>query len=157
MISTKCAKRRIRRKRRIFFKTLIACILGMAEGIFIKFYMWFPLNGGRFHCKFGAVWIRHHGSTDVWKSQLCCSCQCTHSVCMPPVFLDRMTHYHVSWSLFLLFLCDLYLPCLKVLLIIFYAHLWVAWLTQRYSYFSTKPKVNLKCEIQVCFVLCMLW
>ena len=37
----------------------------MAEGIFFKFGMWSPLSGGHLHYKFGAIWIRHHGATDV--------------------------------------------------------------------------------------------
>ena len=34
----------------------MACILGMAEGIFFKIP---PLSGGHLHCKFGAIQIRH--------------------------------------------------------------------------------------------------
>ena len=78
------------RKQKKFFETLIVRISGIAEGIFI-FYMWLLLNGGHLHCKFGPIWIRHHGATDAWKSQLCCSCLYVHSVCACPVLLGR-TH-----------------------------------------------------------------
>ena len=51
------------KKQRIYFRNLIAHILGMVKGIFFEFGMWLPLSGGHLHTKFGAIWIRHHGAT----------------------------------------------------------------------------------------------
>jgi len=54
---SKCVKRRIRRKKqRNFFPKFyfIAHILEISEGIFFKFGLWPPLNGGHLHCKFGS-------------------------------------------------------------------------------------------------------
>jgi len=64
VIYAKCAKRKIIRNEDFFFESLIACISGMAKGIFFKFLMWLPLSGGHLHCKFGAIWIRNLGGMD---------------------------------------------------------------------------------------------
>ena len=45
-------------KKRNFFETLIACISGMAEGIFFKF----GVASSEWRCKFGAIRIKHHGA-----------------------------------------------------------------------------------------------
>ena len=98
-IYAKRAKRWIRgpkKKRRIVFQKLIARISGMAEGIFFKFYMWPLLNGGHLHCKFGAIWIRNHGATDAWKSQLCCSCQYITPSARPP--FSWATQHTAIWN-----------------------------------------------------------
>ena len=109
-IYAKCAKRRTKRKKqKNFFKSLIAHILGMAKGIFFKFWMLPPLSGGHLHCKVGAIWIRNHGAIDAWKLRLCCSCQYTHSVCTCPIFLGCTVDSR-------LFFRDIYIPCYKVIL-----------------------------------------
>ena len=69
------------------FLKLLVHISGMLWELFVIFEMWPPLSGGQLHCRLGAIQIRHHGATYAWKSQLCCSCQYTHSVCVHPIFL----------------------------------------------------------------------
>ena len=79
-------------KKKFFFESLLAQILGMLWKIFFKFEMWPFLSGGCLHCKLGDIRIRHHGATYAWK-RLFCSCQYTHVVRAHPVFLGRMIHY----------------------------------------------------------------
>ena len=86
-----------KKKRRNFTEILLTYIFGTAWGILIQFETWPLLYGGQLHCKFGAIWISHHGAIDAWKSRFCCSCQYTHCVCARPIFLGRMTHYRVPW------------------------------------------------------------
>jgi len=47
---------KVSKKKKRIFDSLIAHILGMAEGIFFKFGL---------PCEFDAIWIRHHRATDV--------------------------------------------------------------------------------------------
>ena len=68
-------------------KRLLALILGMLRVIF-KFEMWPPLSGGCLHCKFGAIQIRHHRATCVWKSWFV----------VPVNILTKFVHAPFSWA-----------------------------------------------------------
>ena len=73
--------------------------MGMLREIFFIFEMWPPLSGGHLHYKLGAIQIRHHGATYVWKLQLFCSCQCAHSVCTCHFHWFDMERFKMSLSL----------------------------------------------------------
>ena len=64
-----------------FFKSLLVYISGILREVFFIFEMWPLVSGGHHCCKLSAIQIKHNGATCVCKSQLCCSCQYTHSVC----------------------------------------------------------------------------
>ena len=57
-----------------------------------KFRVWPPLSGGEyFHCTLSVIQMRHHETAYVWKSWLCCSCQCCQVWHIHYVFLGLTT------------------------------------------------------------------
>jgi len=57
----------MKKKWRNFFKSLIACISGMVQRIFLEFGMLLPLSWGHLYSKFEAIRIRHYRATCAWK------------------------------------------------------------------------------------------
>ena len=65
-----CEMTKKKEKMKKFYENLLTHV-GNGWRDLIQIGMWPPLHGGELHCKFSAIWIRHHGATDVW-SWLCC-------------------------------------------------------------------------------------